>query len=182
MAGGRCLVLKATMELIHVTPGWLDGLNLVEKGKAHALAHYDDVARSETQEFKIPAVVVLKRYVRIGRRRPSFSLASKRNVLVRDKFQCAYCGRALTLGTCTKDHVLPLSRGGKDELLNVVACCWICNNKKADRTPSEAGLTLRTQPRHLTDEEKVEVLVKTHRSHERAVWLTCLRRNGLEVF
>jgi 5-methylcytosine-specific restriction endonuclease McrA len=182
MTGGRCLVLNADMSLIHVTPSWFAGVELVAKGKASPLACYNDVARSERAEYPVPAVVVLKRYVRVGRRRPSFSFPSKRNILIREGFKCAYCDRALTMGTVTKDHVHPVSRGGKDTLLNVVASCWDCNNVKADRTPSEAGMTLLRKPRELTDEEKLEVIVKTHKAHERAVWVTCLRENGLGLF
>lgn len=182
MVGGRCLVLNASMELIHVTPSWWSGWKLVERGKASALAHYDDTARSGNTEHQIPAVVVLKRYVKIGRRRPSFSFPSKRNILIRDGFKCAYCSCSLTMASCTKDHVHPISRGGKDELTNVVSACWKCNNIKGSKTVAEAGMTLRIKPRELTDEEKIAVLVKTHRAHERQVWVSCLKQNNLTLF
>jgi 5-methylcytosine-specific restriction endonuclease McrA len=47
--------------------------------------------------------------------------------------RCAYCfGGANAL-----DHVLPLSRGGKHELGNVVPACKSCNSSKYTRTPVE---------------------------------------------
>ena len=40
----------------------------------------------------------------------------------------------------TADHVVPLSKGGKTELSNLVACCWACNYGKAEKTLNEIGL------------------------------------------
>ena len=40
----------------------------------------------------------------------------------------------------TSDHVVPLSKGGKTELSNLVACCWACNYGKAEKTLNEIGL------------------------------------------
>jgi 5-methylcytosine-specific restriction endonuclease McrA len=89
-----------------------------------------------------PAVVRLLRYVRMTWRagtRPSWS---RRAVLRRDRGRCAYCGGAAT----TVDHVLPRSRGGADSWLNTVAACARCNHRKSDRTPREAGMSLRITP------------------------------------
>ena len=41
---------------------------------------------------------------------------------------------------------MPRSRGGRTEWENIVSCCNFCNAKKADRTPREAGLQLKTKP------------------------------------
>jgi 5-methylcytosine-specific restriction endonuclease McrA len=45
----------------------------------------------------------------------------------------------------TVDHLLPVSRGGEDTWENLVAACVECNNRKGDRTPEEARMSL---PRH----------------------------------
>ncbi|WP_406630340.1 HNH endonuclease [Amycolatopsis sp. WGS_07] len=73
---------------------------------------------------------------------------SRTGVLRRDRHTCAYCGRRAT----TVDHITPVSRGGpRTSWLNTVAACGgsarSCNARKADRTPAEAGLTLRFAPR-----------------------------------
>jgi hypothetical protein len=67
---------------------------------------------------------------------------TRQGVLRRDKFRCGYCGRRAT----TIDHVLPRSRGGKNTWSNCVAACFACNQKKADRTPAEAGMRLDITP------------------------------------
>lgn len=67
---------------------------------------------------------------------------SRRGVLIRDNYKCAYCpARATTL-----DHVIPESRGGKTDWMNSVACCSPCNNRKDNRTPQEAKMPLRREP------------------------------------
>ena len=51
---------------------------------------------------------------------------------VRDGFACRYCGRSAADGAALEaDHVQPRSRGGKDELGNLVTACWECNRGKA---------------------------------------------------
>lgn len=65
---------------------------------------------------------------------------SREGVLIRDRYRCTYCGcHAETI-----DHLLPRSRGGAWTWLNTVAACDACNNRKANRTPAEAGMRLRT--------------------------------------
>lgn len=46
----------------------------------------------------------------------------------------------------TRDHVKPVSRGGKDQWSNVVAACRICNTRKGNRLPEEAHMPLLAVP------------------------------------
>lgn len=69
---------------------------------------------------------------------------SRREVLKRDRHTCQYCGSTKHL---TLDHVLPRSRGGTDTWENVVAACTTCNGRKGNRTPEEAKMPLRNQPK-----------------------------------
>lgn len=46
---------------------------------------------------------------------------------------CAYCGNRLDKETATRDHFLPLSRGGSNKSGNIVPACVLCNTIKADR-------------------------------------------------
>lgn len=45
--------------------------------------------------------------------------------------KCAYCGQPGK----TRDHVIPLSKGGRDEPSNVVPACRKCNSAKHNRMP-----------------------------------------------
>jgi len=69
---------------------------------------------------------------------------NRREVLRRDGYSCQYCGSTRSL---TIDHVIPRSRGGQHRWDNVVAACERCNTRKGDRTPEEAGMPLRNQPK-----------------------------------
>jgi hypothetical protein len=55
-------------------------------------------------------------------------------------------GRKHTRSELTRDHVLPLSRGGSDRWENVVAACKRCNWQKDSETPEEAGMPLLAVP------------------------------------
>ena len=91
--------------------------------------------------FKVPLVIKLIKIIHmIYKNRVPFT---KRNVMVRDKYKCLYCGSCNNL---TIDHVIPISQGGKSAFDNCVACCQFCNCKKSGRTPSEAKMFLTRQP------------------------------------
>jgi 5-methylcytosine-specific restriction endonuclease McrA len=182
MPGGRCLVLNASFEFLHVTNTWFDSLRLLRRGKVTSVKNYPVPARAEREKVLIPAVAVLKSFVSTPHKKSHFNLPSHRNILIRDGFQCAYCPRKLTLGSVTKDHVIPRSKGGLDVLTNVVAACRHCNTRKADKTPAEAGMTLRVQPRALNEAEKLEILVKVHKAPERALWKEALDELKVKLF
>lgn len=55
----------------------------------------------------------------------------------RDRNICAYCGNRFSSSILTRDHVVPISRGGKDEWMNVVTSCPSCNHKKGNRLLEE---------------------------------------------
>ena len=87
---------------------------------------------------------------------------NKLRMFRRDHYLCQYCGEALTSANVSLDHVFPKSRGGKDSWENCVTSCKLCNNKKNDKTPEEAGMKLKkipTKPQtsyHLYDYSKLE--------------------------
>jgi len=70
----------------------------------------------------------------------------------RDQFMCAYCGKVGARGL-TRDHITPLSKGGKDSWLNCCACCWSCNTVKGSRTLDELGWELLYVPYVPTHQE-----------------------------
>jgi hypothetical protein len=64
----------------------------------------------------------------------------------RDRGTCLYCGKELPDGHLTRDHVSPVSRGGKDTWDNVVAACKRCNHFKGNRLLEECGMELLALP------------------------------------
>jgi 5-methylcytosine-specific restriction endonuclease McrA len=81
---------------------------------------------------------------------------SRAAVLRRDEHTCAYCGirpgdkqhgRTLSERSFTVDHILPISRGGKNTWGNTVCACPACNQRKGSRTPHEANMKLGWEPK-----------------------------------
>jgi len=50
---------------------------------------------------------------------------------------CSYCGKTFHTDELTMDHIIPLSRGGRSEKINIVPCCKECNNQKKYLLPAE---------------------------------------------
>jgi hypothetical protein len=71
---------------------------------------------------------------------------NNRELFHRDRFICAFCGGHFSHFKLTCDHILPMSRGGRDTWMNVVTACRTCNQKKGNRTPEEARLELLYAP------------------------------------
>ena len=71
---------------------------------------------------------------------------SNRELFLRDGHLCLYCGKQFPERMLTRDHILPLSRGGRDCWSNVVSACKPCNHAKGSRRPEEAGLSLLAVP------------------------------------
>ena len=67
-------------------------------------------------------------------------------LFARDRHLCLYCGNHCDRAELTRDHVMPLSRNGKDEWENVVSACVPCNLRKSNRTPQQANMPLLAVP------------------------------------
>ena len=137
------LLLNASYEPMKVIP-WERAITLVLLGKVELVEAHDQVVRSPSVELSMPSVVRLTRFARSRRRGVKFS---RLNVYRRDEFACQYCGTTPGSSHLTFDHVLPRARGGRTEWTNIVTACTRCNAHKADRTPEEARMVLRTRPK-----------------------------------
>jgi 5-methylcytosine-specific restriction endonuclease McrA len=67
-------------------------------------------------------------------------------LFARDRMLCLYCGDHFSRGELTRDHVVPLSKGGLDVWENVVSACISCNVRKGCHTPQQAGMPLLAVP------------------------------------
>jgi 5-methylcytosine-specific restriction endonuclease McrA len=136
------LVLNASYEPINVVSA-RRAILLVLKGAAYVEKLSAYTVRTGKTALPIPSVVRLQVY----RRMPRLHRAvSRKSILLRDRYSCQYCRRTFEPKRLTLDHVIPRSRGGGNSWENLVACCLACNNRKADRTPAEAGVSLARRP------------------------------------
>lgn len=91
---------------------------------------------------------------------------TRRAVFRRDFFCCCYCGKAETPRKLTLDHVIPKSKGGNSNWMNIVTACSPCNNQKADRTPEEAGIKLIKKPSVPSHQELINEYMLMKNRHD----------------
>jgi len=137
-----CLALNASFEPLTMVP-MRRALRLVIDGKAEIVeADQDKVVRSERLTMPRPAVIRLTKFIHVPRR--FRRQVTNTFLFARDRYRCQYCGRHATelklREALTRDHLIPLSRGGLNEWTNVVTACGPCNTKKANRLPHEIGM------------------------------------------
>jgi len=115
---------------------------LVGKGKAELLENHRGQLRTVSSLVDVPSIIRLVYLVK----KPFLPRKlSKKEVFLRDKFTCQYCGKKVP--DLTLDHVVPRRQHGSHTWENVVAACNRCNLRKAGRTPAEANMLLKTVPR-----------------------------------
>ena len=115
---------------------------LVDKGKAELLENHRSQLHTVSSSIEAPSIV---RMVYLVRRPLLPRKLSKKEVFLRDRFTCQYCGKKAQ--DLTVDHVVPRRQGGGHTWNNVVAACSRCNLSKAGRTPLEARMTLGKVPK-----------------------------------
>jgi hypothetical protein len=71
---------------------------------------------------------------------------SNPKLFARDREVCAYCGGRFHFDELTREHIVPVSRGGHDTWMNCITACRNCNGRKGNRLPEEARMTLMYLP------------------------------------
>lgn len=115
---------------------------LLSKGKAELLENHRGEIRTVTATVGAPSII---RLVYLVKRPFAPRKLSKKEIFLRDRYTCQYCGKKSQ--DLTLDHVVPRRQRGAHTWENVVAACSRCNLRKAGRTPEEANMRLKTEPR-----------------------------------
>ena len=135
------LVLNADYRPLSYYPlslwGWQDVVKAVFLERVNIVQKYERLVSSPSFQIELPSVIALKEYVRQSRN-PAFT---RFNVFLRDGFCCQYCDKPFLANDLTFDHVIPRSRGGKTNWENVVTACTKCNLQKANKMPSNGGVS-----------------------------------------
>src|SRR5438034_3954870 len=138
----RCLALNASFEPLTMVPV-RRALRLVIDGKAEVVEAEDGrVVRSERLSLPRPIVIRLVKFIHVPRR--FRRQVTNTFLFARDQYTCQFCGRhqaILREREClTRDHLVPLSRGGTNGWTNVVTACSSCNAKKGNHLADEVGM------------------------------------------
>jgi len=120
---------------------------LVLSDKAIALKNYDGLFfRSSFIELPIPSVIQCTHSNYVPKKFVNTLPFSRKNVYIRDKGSCMYCGKKVSLNTLTFDHVIPRSLGGKTCWENIVISCSRCNLQKGNKLASKFKRPLIRKP------------------------------------
>lgn len=146
------LLLNVTYEPLRVI-SVRRAVSLLMRGVVEGVEGVAARLRTPSAVFEVPSVLRLRYYVNVPRRG---AVWSQRGVLARDGYTCVYCGarageghhgRLLSRADFTVDHMIPRSRGGGNTWGNTACACRWCNGRKGNRTPHEAGMRLRWEPK-----------------------------------
>ena len=143
-----CLALNASFEPLTMVP-LKRALRLVIDGKAEIVeADGAKVVRSERLALPRPAVIRLTKLVHVPRR--FRRQVTNTFLFARDRYRCQFCGRSIVelkpRESLTRDHLVPLSRGGTNDWTNVVTACSPCNTRKGNKLPAEIGMHPLSHP------------------------------------
>jgi 5-methylcytosine-specific restriction endonuclease McrA len=143
-----CLALNASYEPLTMVP-LKRALRLVIDGKAEIVeADADRAVRAERLAVPRPLVIRLRKFVHVPRR--FRRQVTNTFLFARDGYRCMYCGRAQyelrPRESLTRDHVIPISRGGLNVWTNVVTACSPCNTRKSNHLLHESGMHLLHEP------------------------------------
>jgi len=119
------------------------------------------ILHSPSIELPYPTVVMLKQWHRM----PEKAKFTRRNLFLRDNFQCQYCFDEFKPGDLTIDHVLPRSCGGRTSWTNCTSACRSCNIKKSNN-PNIKPTTLPVHPTYYQLNNKSLKFLQLQKIHE----------------
>jgi 5-methylcytosine-specific restriction endonuclease McrA len=151
------LVINAAYEATNVISA-KRALTLICKGAAVVEEISDHSIRTSRLTIPVPSIIRLLVYRKVPRQNRA---VSRKSILLRDRMTCQYCGAVHQPRGLTLDHVVPKSRGGQNTWGNLVSACYPCNNRKASRTPEEAGMPLLHKPAQIGIHARHRLLVGT---------------------
>ena len=152
--GESVVLLNASFEPLGIVPLSRALVFLMRERAVLVDAVPGRTVRSAEAEFPMPRVVQFRELVRVPYRYGTVPW-TRRGLLERDGHECVFCGKRAS----SVDHLTPKARGGRDTWGNTAAACLSCNSKKGCRTPEEAGMPLRFQPRVVTSRETLVLAI-----------------------
>ena len=103
----------------------------------------------------------------MANKRKTISKKLRFEIFKRDKFTCQYCGRMSPDVVLEIDHINPVSKGGENDIMNLVTACYDCNRGKRDVLLSD-DTTIKKQQAQLKAiadrKEQLEMLLEWRES------------------
>ena len=99
--------------------------------------------RGERSRLELPSIIACDGKVNATRFVPPLTNAL---LFARDQQICMYCGERFAVRDLSRDHVVPVSRGGRDVWTNCVTACRRCNNRKGNALLEQVDMELLAVP------------------------------------
>jgi hypothetical protein len=93
----------------------------------------------ERSHVEIGSIVFIKGKFKYSTKAPALTNTS---LFKRDLYTCSYCGRFTPEAQMTRDHIVPVSKGGKDTWTNCTSACKKCNNAKGNHMLEDTEMEL----------------------------------------
>lgn len=90
----------------------------------------------EVSSVSVPSIMAIKGAYHTKRRIPPLT---NRNLFGRDRNTCGYCEDVTPYDKLTRDHIVPVSKGGLNVWSNCISSCKSCNCSKDDKLLSQWG-------------------------------------------
>ena len=102
--------------------------------------------------------------------RRNFSVSERSAVYTKTEGHCAICGKFVPYTEFTVDHIVPLAKGGSNDISNLQCACGVCNRIKQDILPEELM------------EKLVEIMLfqvqkKQNKKYRKLLKKACFKRN-----
>jgi len=142
----RVLLLNSSCEPISVI-GAERAIRLIFLGKVMVVEESATTWHSISIAIRVPSIVRMVNYVKSLTGKRNVVKLTRKNIMLRDKYTCQYCGGKHAPSELNIDHIIPRAIGGKSEWENLITSCIKCNSKKDCRTPKQAGMNLLKVPK-----------------------------------
>lgn len=96
--------------------------------------------------LSVNSIIAVKGENRRHHHKKAIPPLNNRELFRRDHHTCLYCGKSRKQTLLTRDHVKPLSKGGRDIWSNVVTACRRCNTHKGNRLLESINMNLLAVP------------------------------------
>lgn len=115
-------------------------VNREQLKKEAAIELWNEWARRNPKSYRAR---LYKRMALLASARGTYSEKQWQEKLEYHDHRCVYCGVSGSEKKLTKDHKIPISKGGTNWISNIAPCCQKCNSKKHDMTSTEFVAKMR---------------------------------------
>ncbi len=128
----------------------------------------------ERSQIEVAPIIAVKGKFKYDKRTPPLT---NKNLFARDLCICGYCGHKFKEERLNRDHIIPVSKGGKNIWTNVTTSCKDCNHTKGDKSLKELGWELLYVPYIPSHVEKL-ILQNRRILADQMLFLTALLPEG----